>query len=64
MGVVHGGTTFRPSTGPRKPLAASQTLSLSGTFFPDKGPVWASLEDLFESPVGECEREGREGIFF
>lgn len=43
------------------PLAASQTLSLSEAFFPDKRPVWASLGDLFEPPVGEC--EGRNGIF-
>lgn len=44
------------------PLATSQTLSLSGAFFPDKDPVWATLGDLFEPLVGEC--EGEKGFFF
>lgn len=55
------GPLFNPLQGQGTPLAASQTLSLGGAFFPDKGPVWASLRDLCEPPVGEC--EGEEGFF-
>lgn len=43
------------------PLATSQTPSLSGAFLPDKDPVWATLGDLCEPPVGEC--EGEKGLF-